>query len=105
MTAFMVVAMILTISTTIFAESGKTVNVKGYIWEWMDEEEIAQAPEQLSVTNVIETLDAKAIDENLDSAFVVQSPSTITVLVEHGIVFNAYKLSPKGEGEWEYFPG
>ncbi len=101
MAVLMVVAMILTINTTIFAESGKTVNVKGYIGEWMDEEEIAQVTDHLSVTNVIETLDAKAIDENLSSAFVVQSPSTITVLVENGDVFAAYKLIPKGEGVWE----
>ncbi len=105
MAVFLVISMLLLMNTAVFAESGKTVNVKGYIWEGMTEEDIAQIPNHFSVSNVIDTLDAKSIDEDLDGAFVAQSPSIIKILVEHGVVFDVYKLTPKEDGSWAFTYG
>ncbi len=88
----------------------KTVEVKGYLWEGMTDEDFEELPAQFTVSNVIDTLDISDISDRLesdfgiDTAFITQSPTIITTLVG-GSVFDVYKLSEKDDGTYEFFYG
>lgn len=103
-TLFVIIAMLLLMTTTAFASESGTVEVKGYrdSWEFMTEEEITQQPAHFSVTNVIDTFNVKEIDEGIDEGLIVSPSTTITVLVEGGIMFDVYKLTKINEYKYEY---
>lgn len=82
----------------------ETVEVKGYLWEGMTDEDFEELPAQFTVSNVIGTLDKIEADFDIDAALVVQSPAVITTLVD-GVIFDVYKLSVKDDGSYEFFYG
>ncbi|MGI6777866.1 MAG: hypothetical protein ACOX7R_07550 [Acetivibrionales bacterium] len=88
--------------TAVFAANGKTVEVKGYIWEGMTEEDIANVKPDFSVSNVVNTFDAKQIDPELDAGLIAESPAVVTVLEEGGVIFDVYKLTKKEDNTYEY---
>lgn len=71
----------------VYAAEGSTVEVKGY--PELDRKD-------LSVSNVVKTLDAKAIDEILDAYFETNSPAVVATLQDTA-VFEVYKMVQEGE--------
>ena len=82
----------------------QTVEVKGYLWEGMSDEAIAETPAHFSVSNVAGTLDAIEENFDVDAALIAQSSAVVTTLTD-GVVFDVYKLSEKDDGTYEYFMG
>mgnify|MGYP000200165753 CR=1 FL=1 len=101
--AALLVVITMLFSTSVFAASGKTVEVRGYVWEGMSEEQIAGVAPQFSVSNVIDTFDAKKIDPEINAGLIVEAPSTITVLVDGGVVFNVFKLTKTDDNTYTYY--
>ena len=71
----------------VYAAEGSTVVVKGY--PELDRND-------LSVSNVVKKLDAKAIDEILDAYFETNSPAVVTTMYDTA-VFEVYKMVQEGE--------
>lgn len=96
----MVISMLL--STPVFAAESKTVEVKGYISEGMSEEDIANVDPHFSVSNVIDTFDTNEIDPEINAGLIVESPATIKLLVDNGVIFDVFKLKKKDDTTYEY---
>lgn len=74
--------------TASFAAEGKTIEVNGYADEGANKTD-------LSVSNVIKTLDAGSVDKTLDAYFEAQSPTVVTTLNDTAI-FDVYKVVKEG---------
>lgn len=104
--ALIITVMLLLLGTTAFAAEAKTVEVTGFRYDadFLTEKEIAsKSSPHFSVSNVIDTFDAKKIDEYIDEGFIVAPSSTVTVLADdEGVMFDVYKLTPTSDTSYEY---
>lgn len=90
-------------ATNVFAEDSKTVEVRGYTYEGMTEEEITAINPHFSVSNVVDTFDVKKIDQGMDAGLITESPATVKLLADGGVLFDVYKLTKNGESyEYDY---
>lgn len=96
----MVISMLLL--TSVFAAESKTVEVKGYISEGMSEEDVANVDPHFSVSNVIDTFDTNEIDPEINAGLIVESPTTIKLLADKGVIFDVFKVNKKDDNTFVY---
>lgn len=97
----MVMVLTVLMVTSAFATNNKTIEVKGYTWEDITEEQLAKVESNFSVSNVIDTFDAKMINSTTNDGLIVDGNTTITLQAEGGVIFEAYKLTNKDKLEYD----
>lgn len=73
----------------VFATTAKTVEVKGYVWEGITDEELKNTESNFSVTNVVEVYDSDEIEETYNDGLIVQG-GTVVTLLHNAACFDAY---------------
>ncbi len=95
LTNVLVIALVLSmlLTTTVFAEV-KTVEVKGYLeFVELTPEELEQSTSHFSISNVKELLGTVDFYGEEINLYETNGPTTISLLAENGIIFEAYKVN------------
>lgn len=104
---FNVTSMLLVIALTVLLvvptfAAGTTMESKGYLWEGISEEDIANSQSHFSVSNVIDTFTIEGLTTTQNHGFIVDGSTTITLIAEDGVMFDAYELTDREKFEYDY---
>lgn len=84
----------------VFATTAKTVEVKGYVWEGITDEELKSVESNFSVTNVVKVYDSEDIEDTYNDGLIVQGETVVTLL-HNTACFDVY-LVTKENDNWVY---